>query len=386
VPDRQLEALRFNQLRKQFLYLNEAPNFYEITKHHLGLHSTDYWTPYFSAFSRKGDYSPDEIFESLNKGDRLVRINAFRGTNFLVHIDNLSFIYKGTAPYLLKRGSKVPPLRGLTIEEIECRITEIVELVEENPLTLREMRKIHPNLSHEASWLVKLAMAKGILIRATAKHAKSNVTSYAQIKKWAAKVDLNQYTTNKAQEIIIERYISIFGPVSVADIAWWLPLSKTLVQDHLNNLHSKILNLSIGKKTYYMTHDDYETAASLDLPKKPVISFLPYEDHFPKAYNDRSFYIPEHDREKVFPKSVKSFWPEVSDQISSTGPNVSGEIRPSIWLNHTIIGRWELEKTKKQCRIGISIFHDLPPEIVSRIKEKKEHLESFVNDRLLPIS
>ncbi|MFW9779425.1 MAG: winged helix DNA-binding domain-containing protein [Candidatus Heimdallarchaeota archaeon] len=386
MSEEQRNLFRVNQLKKQFLYLNEAPDFYEITKYHLGLHSTDYWTPYLSVFARRGDYSPDEIFESLNKGDRLVRINAFRGTNFVIHTDNLALIHNATAPYLIKRGYRVPPLRDFTEEEIEERITSILELVADGPLALRQLRKLLPQLSQETSWIVKLAMAKGLLIRASANHAKSNLTSYALMKTWVPMVGLNKFTSNEAEERIIERYIGVFGPVSEADIAWWLPLSKSRVQHHIKNLESVISRVDIARKPYYIAQNDNEAASSVDTPEKPVVNFLPYEDHFPKAYHDRSWYILEGDQEKVFPRSAKSFWPEKPEPTVSTGPNTSGEIRPSIWLNNMIIGRWELEKTAKRSRVVLSVFHEHSSDVISQIKEKKRELESFVNERLMPIS
>ncbi|MFW9854493.1 MAG: winged helix DNA-binding domain-containing protein [Candidatus Thorarchaeota archaeon] len=382
----QLNLLRVNQLKKQFLYLNDPPDFYEITRYHLGLHSTDYWTPYLSVFARRGDYSPDEVFESLNKGDRLVRINAFRGTNFVIHTDNLSLIHNGTALYLIKRGYRVPPLRDFTEEEIDERIGDVLEKVADGPLTLRELHKLLPQSSQETSWIIKLAMAKGLVIRASANHAKSNRTSYALMKSWVPLVDLYDFTSNEAQEQIIERYVGVFGPVSEADIAWWLPLSKSRLHYHLKNLESAISRVDMVKKPYYMTQTDYEAASSVDSPKAPVINFLPYEDHFPKAYRDRSWYISESDQERVFPRSAKNFWPEKPESTIFTGPNTSGEIRPSIWLNDTIIGRWELEGTNKKLRVVLSVFHEHSSDVISQIKEKKGELESFVNERLVPIS
>ena len=44
------EQLHWNQLRKQHLLDEKVTNYYEVAETQLGLHSTDYWTPYFSVW------------------------------------------------------------------------------------------------------------------------------------------------------------------------------------------------------------------------------------------------------------------------------------------------------------------------------------------------
>ncbi|MGY5852224.1 MAG: hypothetical protein RTU92_01500, partial [Candidatus Thorarchaeota archaeon] len=63
-----LDQLRMNQLRKQRLLGDHELDFYDIAKEQLGLHSTDYWTPYLSVWSRIGDYDAKSVFSSLNSG------------------------------------------------------------------------------------------------------------------------------------------------------------------------------------------------------------------------------------------------------------------------------------------------------------------------------
>ncbi|MFW9794141.1 MAG: hypothetical protein ACFFEE_07565, partial [Candidatus Thorarchaeota archaeon] len=67
------EQLRWNQMRKQFLLDEKASDFCEVAKAQLGLHSTDYWTPYLSVWSRIGDYDAKEMFESIDNGREIVR-------------------------------------------------------------------------------------------------------------------------------------------------------------------------------------------------------------------------------------------------------------------------------------------------------------------------
>jgi hypothetical protein len=66
--------------------------------------------------------------------------------------------------------------------------------------------------------------------------------------------------------------------------------------------------------------------------------------------------------------------------------NVSGEIRPTIWLDGEVVGRWELEKNGKEYRISYRIFQKVHAKYDNMISERARELEDFVNTRLVPIS
>ncbi|MFX0184300.1 MAG: winged helix DNA-binding domain-containing protein [Candidatus Hodarchaeota archaeon] len=383
-----IQDLRLNQLQKQYLLDNNEISFYDIAKDHLGLHSTDYWTPYLSVFARIGDYNPEKIFQSLNRGDKLARINAFRRTLFVVHTDNLAMVFQATGSRFYDELIKSPYLKDFTNEEIDHAIENIIATLESSPMTTRELKQKLPKLAPNMRGFLLGAMARGNIIRATAKHARSNLTTYAPVSKWVS-FDLNRISYEQALNQLIFSYIKVFGPVSEADVAWWLGLSRKEVKGKLQEIEKEILSFKIKNFIYYMDRTDYEAALSLDPLTDPVINFLPYEDHFPKAYIDRSWFISEKNRPKLFPRNKKSYWPTKPTQVlepTSRGVIQSGELRPSIWLNEKIIGRWELEKNKKEFTIIMSLYQDVDSSLKDSITEKRDQLERFINERLMPIS
>jgi hypothetical protein len=91
-------------------------------------------------------------------------------------------------------------------------------------------------------------------------------------------------------------------------------------------------------------------AASIDQPSDHLVWFLPYEDHFPKVFILRQFYIDDETEEKLLPKSIRHYWPpEMTPppENDNRGHIAAGQIRPSIWLDGKIIGRWEMEKNQR---------------------------------------
>jgi hypothetical protein len=211
--------------------------------------------------------------------------------------------------------------------------------------------------------------------------------------KWVPDMAINDYSHETALLELINSYVRVYGPVTDKDIAWWTGYSRKYLHDVLESLKKMVTTFDIGKTQYFMDNDDYEGCQSADPPPEPFITFLPYEDHFPKAYRERSWYIDNTIGEKIYPRNAKAFWPSPAittpNVPTSRGMNQSGEIRPSIWLNHEIIGRWELNSLgKKQdgFKVVMKLYCKITPTIKALIQEKRENLENFINELLLPIS
>lgn len=383
------KKFRYNKLYKQYLVTQSAPNIFDVIYNLLGLHSTDYWTPYLSLFSRIGDYDPKTIFEAINTGKGLARINAFRSTNFVVHSDNLALILKALEGNYIRRTQNDSYIKTLGPEKIEEGVEQLCSLLEtEGPLKTTEINKHLPSLKSIFRPVLFLAMARGLVIRASASHARSNLTSYALFKQWMPLVNLKQYSETEAIQNLTKKYISIFGPVTVEDIAWCFNFTKTLVRETIENISSDLEVFNIGEEQSIMTKQDYNRIFDLDEDYNPEIFLLPYEDHFPKAYISRSWYLSEEMKIRLFPRNRRFYWPSdpVPEDPKVKGMNVSGELRPSIWLGHEIIGRWELEGTKDNYDIVWSLYRELKKDQLTELKGKIQDLEIFINERLLPIS
>jgi hypothetical protein len=91
----------------------------------------------------------------------------------------------------------------------------------------------------------------------------------------------------------------------------------------------------------------------------------------------------------VFPADRQHFWPSNPDapqKMPSKGTRATGEVRPTIWVNGKVVGRWEIDDTGEQKKIVTSIYVKSAKKCMNRIEEVRLSLEKFVNDKLLPIS
>ncbi len=374
-----IRKIRFYHLQKQNLIQKASASTYpELLKKHLGLHSTDYLTSYFSLWARIEGFDPAKLFDDLNQ-TQAFRIRAFRGTLFVVHRENLKIILEALEYFLAGRRKEAQQLAGkvgLNLETAGKKVTELLE--KHSELTTSEIKKALPDdiKGEVLTLLMRHLEFNTILIRTTQRYLTDPVIKYALTRSYLPEINLNEINPDQALEEISFRYIQQFGPVCLDDLAWWLPISKTLAKNILLRLKTKLATFQFLGRDYFMEQADYSEFQGYEMPENhdPLIHFLPYEDHFPKAYRIRDWYISD----------------EVTPAVFHVGKIDYGQLRPSVWLNGEIIGRWELEWLDKKSSAEIKIFEMdqkilANADIMRLIQRECDNLANFVNERLIPL-
>ncbi len=379
---------RLNLWRKQGFLDKKLTDFYEVVGPLFGLHSTDYWSPYLSVWSRIGDYDAKSVFDDLNSGRYIIRSRAFRNTQHIVLIEDFPLIVAALGPHLEKSMMSAPPIRKLTERERELILAKILVAFEDGPLSVQELKRLVPSLGEMSRWLLLILMARGLIVRTEAANARSNQQKYDLTSRWLPGLSFTDLTEQDARTELVYRYISCYGPVSIDDLAWWLPCNKSEATALLSSSKERLLVIKNGSKEHYITTEDNEDASDLDTDRELGIAMLPYEDSFPKAYANRTWFISERAREILFPRKPEYYWPPdmKPPKEPPKGMNASGELRPSIWHNGMIVGRWEIDKVDEEYYVRIGLVEEIPREARSDLEEKCHDLVSFVNERLAPIS
>jgi hypothetical protein len=290
-----------------------------------------------------------------------------------------------------KKMRQHPDIKQLSDNEIEELMEVVLATLKDGPKTMREIKKLVPQYARQIRPLFHLAATSGGVVRATASHARSSTTAYALLDKWVKGFTLEDISEDKAVNQMAHRYIDRFGPVSVDDISWWLSITKARTRTAVEAFEDDVVEVDVGGAKKMMTPNDLELAASLEAPLEPVIWLLPYEDHLPKAFIDRSWYLSEDMKSYVFPKLREHYWPPEclpppSDVKVTGATNASGEIRPTIWVNGEVVGRWEFENKERNYVVSYKILEKVHAKYDNMISERARELEDFVNTRLVPIS
>ncbi len=254
---------------------------------------------------------------------------------------------------------------------------------------MREIKKLLPDHARKIRPLFTLAATSGKVIRATASHARNPTTAYALVEKWVRGYTHQDISEEAAIREVIRLYVIRFGPVCLDDVAWWLPMTKAKARATLESLSDEVIEVETAGEKMLMAPDDFEIAKSLEPLSEPVVWLLPYEDYLAKAFINRNWYLSEETRPKLFPQLRKHYWPpdmSLPTTTATKATNTSGEIRPSIWIDGEIVGRWELEETEETFSVVYTLYKKVRPKYGNMITERIEQLEDFVNTRLVPIS
>ena len=369
---------RFFLLEKQnLLKKKNSDNILDFIKHHIGLHSTDYLTPYFSLQSRLKDFNPAELFDLIVKKKDVVRFRAYRATLFILHKDDITLAIESTREHRIKRITEGKKLfkNAVDFDEFEQKL---LSTLSGRQMTNKELfEELGTEIPKEIfRFIVQITDTNGLIVRTKQRYITDKTIRYGLVNEWISSVKQQVLTEEDAIRKIFLRYVKLFGPVCLEDFCWWLPTKKTIAKEILDDFSDKLEMLDIDGIQYFMLKDDYRILEDFDFEDYPeiIVNFLPYEDHFAKGYKKRDWYISDEVKSKLF--GVKGI-----DR---------GEIRPSIWLNGEIVGRWEYEwidKKKTAMKIVIPYLNDRVITDTARelIEQNRVELENFTNEKLVPL-
>ncbi|NHJ33111.1 MAG: winged helix DNA-binding domain-containing protein [Asgard group archaeon] len=370
-------------LQKQSLLTKtKKQDFEEILKSHIGLHSTDYLTPYFSLWARVENFEPVSLFQAISENKTAIRMRAFRRTVFVVHRNNLETIIGSMIHFLDKhKQNNIKHMIKMGMKEgsYENMRNDLIKLLKnKSPLTTSQIKKELAS-KWTGEWIkssLHLLEFEGMIARIGQRYITDKTIKYGLFDDYFPELRREMFDPEKSMQLLFRKYIQQYGPITADDFSWWLPLTKTQTKKIIESMYENLEEFTLNSNQYFMLKDDYEILKNLE-PKieSPIVNFLPYEDHFPKAYTIRNWHLSDDIVQKLY-KVGRMDW---------------GQIRPSIWVNGEIKGRWEIEFVDdKKTEMKVEIVHlekeiSQSKEFMKLIDEQIDDLEFFANDKLIPL-
>lgn len=360
-----LEQLRAARLHRQ----RAAADVDALVRETIGLHSTDYATPYLSSWARVTGFDPSALADRLHRADGLVRINAMRNTVHVVHVRDLPLIIAACGPAVSAVGRRA--LKDRSDAALDAGVDALVAALADGPRSTNEIKAALPSLGPDVrSWLL-VAMGRGVVLRADAPHLRSNRNRYART------VDrvpgLEPVPAAEARRTLLVRAVEAFGPLTVDDLAWWLPAPKGEVARALAS-GTGLAQLEADGRTYWYAGE----LADAPAPARETHGawLLPYEDALLKGTLDRSAWLAPGLRPVLFPFNATHWHPETQLDPGPGphgGANVSGEARPSVWWGGRAVGRWE----ERDGGVVHRLHADVGAEGRAAIEADVERLDAF---------
>lgn len=244
-----LERLRAARLHAH----RSAPTVDALLGSIVGLHSTDYASPYLSAWARVPGFDAAALRARLDRGDGLFRVNAFRNTVHVVRAPDLAAVLAATGPAVAAVGRKSPGLKARTDAEIDAGVDTIVAALADGPLDNAALKRARPGLGEDLRYWLMIAMGRGLVLRADGPGARSNRTRYVLA---ASRVPgLALPPAADARRALLQRAVEAFGPVTVDDLAWWLPAPKREVTAALASAGAALRSLTADGDTWWFPAD-----------------------------------------------------------------------------------------------------------------------------------
>ena len=371
------QKIRLYQLYKQNLLTPARETEYiRVMKDQIALHSTDYITPYLSLWCRVDNFEPASLLKDLNSRQAW-RLRAFRGTVFVMPQEITTDIRSASRIFLVPRLEEAKKILQKNRLEVEPFKKEVIAFIRRNgPLAAAELRKgLSQQVPNEFFTVILRCLEfSGILIRAEQKHLTDRMIQYDLP---PAELTDSQRDPIEALENIFHKYLRRFGPVCWEDIGWWFPLPKSAIRKMVNKFQKEIILFQWNRQEYLMEKNDYQQLLSFQIKsdQDPLVHFLPYEDHFPKAYHIRNWFLSANTLPLVY-------------QIRKIE---HGQLRPTIWLNGEIIGRWEMtwrDKAKSAMKVSVEALSPgikTTTEILRLIEQQRSILEKYINQKLIPL-
>ena len=200
---------------------------------------------------------------------------------------------------------------------------------------------------------------QGLLIRGNPRKGwKSNIHTYYPFHDYFPEMDLNEPSEANAVALLVQYYLSSFGPVTEKDIVWWTGLNKTAIQGALKKLKEQIVPVGIDgfKNGLIMLQSDMALKNATP-PKNRVVNLLPALDSYIMGYKERERYLSYEYYDKVFDRS--------------------GNATSTILLDGRVVGVWDFAEGKEPV-VKILLLEEAENSVLSEIYSKAQKIGKFI--------
>jgi hypothetical protein len=330
----------------------------QITNDLCGLHSTELSTSYLSLFERTKNFKKEDLEKELYVKKTIGRIRGMRKTLFLQTREMIPIVHVATFKLSEKNFEKYMEFHKVSLSEYKKVSKEILNILEGNELSASEIRKeLDSNLNIPA--VIQIMCNYGLLIRGRPiKNWKDRRNKYVRFKDYFPNIDLSIKNAMNAIQILVEKYLRTYGPVTMNDLSWWSGLTKTEIKKALNPLESYLSEIQIStiQGKFIIFKSDIERLQDSPYSDTRSLSFLPKLDPYPMGYKEREKYINSKNYNMIFDRS--------------------GNVTSTIFLDGIAIGVWDVEE-KPKCMIKYHLFHSIEKDIMDELHYEAKKIGEF---------
>lgn len=319
----------------------------DLVEHLVGMQAQVPLDPYVGLWSRLRQFEPAELGRELLER-RVVRMTLLRATLHLVSSRDALRLRPPLQPMLERAFASSPFARALSGVDLEPVVARGVELVEETPLTIAQLRtqlaREWPDhdanaLAYAVRYLVPLVQVTPRGVWGAAMQA-----TLTTLSSWVG----SEPHGGSAAELVL-RYLRAFGPASSADVrTWsWLPDVRSIVARLRPRL--RIYRDEAGRDLY-----DVADGVFADPAAAAPVRFLPQYDNVFLAHADRG---------RIMDSVV---W---GSAFTHHG---------TFFVDGFLAGAWKLQQQKRDASLAVELRTRVRQAERKQVEEEAERLLAFL--------
>lgn len=337
----------------------------KISEDLCGLHGTGTVEPYLSLFVRMNNFKKEDLDTELYVKKTLGKIRGMRKTLFIETEELIPIVHNVIKYQTVKRDNKYLDIHEISKSEYMELSSNILNLLNEKEMSTTELKKTLGSQKDIVA-VISVMCDEMLLIRGKPlKSWRDRRIYYSPFDKYFPDINFNEYTESESTELLIERYIKSYGPVTENDIIWWLGISKGKARSVLDKLHSELelIKMDQIEHEYIIHKQDIIRLSNMKDNIESVVNALPGLDPYIMGYKNRERYIDYNFYEYIFDRS--------------------GNGTTTILLDGQVVGIWDIiEKPKPQ--VKLYMLKEIDSHL-NEIKRELKKLGKFIIGKDVPI-
>jgi hypothetical protein len=166
----------------------------------------------------------------------------------------------------------------------------------------------------------------------------------------------NEPDPHEAQDTLLRKYLSAFGPSTAGDFSYWLGRTVPFAQEIWKRIQPELQEVGLGGKQAFILKKDRMAIENIDTPSSHI-TLLPFFDIYLFPHRKKEHLVEAKHYKKIF--------------------------RTAGWISQTLIsmgkvkGIWELEKSPTRQSIAVKPFAKLTIEEKNLLRGKVADLENY---------
>lgn len=330
-----------------------------------------------SLWARIGGITQDDVDRAVGRSRSLCKVWCMRRTLHLVPSADVATFVRGTAlrahrdvTWVLNRGYRESEVRRLVSAVLEslsepCTTSVLADRVGVALRLQRTTRQgggwgsrrqvpavAYGTLTFPSGWLLHLAGAYGVVCVAPGPESSPTYVRAAQwIPRW------KDVPTLRAEEELLRRYLSVAGPASPRDYAWWTGIRLGDVQRIWARVQSELVLVRVGEMQGWVRASDLPVLERASLNDAPV-RLLPYFDSFVLQHEDKTHLLSRKIHHRLY--------------------RPQGWVAPAVLVNGRVAGTWTHSEKGRRGRVRVEAFAALPSHVREGVEREAESLGRFL--------